>query len=108
MWAALIRNIAIFMFTKRGKKLITLFGAMLLCFITALLLDSRLYLSATVTGILAAATLMAFAVQHFRQRRSEREREQRKVAEAVRRAEAAEARSEKMDRAKASIVEAAK
>ena len=66
---------------------------MLLFFIATLLLDARLYLTAAVTGILAATTLLAFVVQHFRQRRYEREREQRKVAEAARRAEAAEARA---------------
>jgi Ca2+/Na+ antiporter len=108
MWAALIRNIAVFMFTKRGKKLITLLVAILLCFISTLLLDARLYLSAALTGVLAAATLMVFAVQHFRQRRYKREREQRKIAGVARRAEAAAARSEKIHRAKTSAIETAK
>jgi L-lactate utilization protein LutC len=118
MRAALFRNIAIVMFTKRGKKVITLCGALLLCFISTLLLDWRLYLSATLTGILAAATLTVFAVQHFRQRHYkrereqrrvvyEREREQRKVAKATRRIETAKAHHEKFERAKASLAGAA-
>ena len=118
MRAALFRNIAIVMFTKRGKKVITLCGALLLCFISTLLLDWRLYLSATLTGTLAAATLTVFAVQHFRQRHYkrereqrrvvyEREREQRKVAKATRRIETAKARHEKFERAKASLAGAA-
>ena len=107
MRAALFRNIAIVMFTKRGKQVITLCGALLLCFISTLLLDWRLYLSATLTGTLAAATLTVFAVQHFRQRHYKREREQRKVAKATRRIETAKARHEKFERAKASLAGAA-
>ena len=107
MWGALVRNLVLFVLTRRGKKVIAFVGAMLLCFVTALLIDSRLYLTAAFTGVLAAAALIAFLVQHLRQRFEKRERVRQGVAAAARRAAAAEARSEKIDKAKTAVAEAA-
>ena len=108
MWTALVRQIVVFFITRRGKRVIAFAGAILLCFITALLIDSRMYLTAGFTGALAAAALIAFIVQYFRQRTEQRERVRQDAEEAVRRAAAAQARSEKFDKAKSTVADAAR
>lgn len=107
MWGALIKHIFAFLITRRGKKVFAFVGTMLLCFLTVLLIDGRLYLSAAFTGVLAAAALFAFLVQHFRQRNDKRERERKGTAKAEKRAATAEARSEKINKAKVAVAEAA-
>jgi len=108
MWTALVRQIAFFLITRRGKRIIAFTGAMLLCFITALLIDSRMYLTAGFTGILAVAALVAFVFQYFRQRTEKRGRVRQDAEEAVRRAAAAQTRSEKFDKAKSTVADAAR
>ncbi len=108
MWTALVRQIVVFLITSRGKRVIAFAGAMLLCFITALLIDSRMYLTAGFTGVLATAALVAFVVQYSRQRTEQRERVRQDAEEAVRRAAAAQARSEKIDKAKSTVADAAR
>ncbi len=108
MWTALVRQIAVFLITRRGKRVIAFAGAFLLCFTTALLIDSRMYLTAGFTGALAAAALVAFVIQYFRQRTDQRERIRQDAEEAVRRAAAAQARNEKFDKAKSTVADAAR
>jgi mannitol-specific phosphotransferase system IIBC component len=108
MWAALVRNVFVFVLTRRGKKVIAFVGAMLLCFLTALLIDWRMYMSAGLAGLLAAAALIAFIVQHLRLRVEKRERARQDIAKAARRAAAGEARSENIQKAKSAFTEAAR
>jgi hypothetical protein len=66
-------------------------------------LDFHLYISAGLAGALSIVALIAFVVQFFRQRKADREKKQRQAEEAVRRAAAAEARSQKMGKAKSAV-----
>jgi hypothetical protein len=100
MWGALARQIAAYALTRRGKKLLAFIGTMLLCFVTAILLDLQMYISAGLSGVLAAAALVTWITQGFRQRR---EHERRQVETAARREAAAAARGEKIDYAKATV-----
>lgn len=103
MWGALFRQLAIFLFTRRGKKIAAFIGLMLLGFVTALLLDSKMYLSATFSGAITVVALFALIVQYFRQRARERVRVKRSVEDDVQRAAAAQTRSEKRNRARATV-----
>jgi hypothetical protein len=108
MWGALIKQIFAYLITRRGKKALAFVGTMLLCFLTAWLIDLRLYLSAAFTGVLAAAALYAFLVQGFRQRRDKRERERKNFLKTEKRVATAQARSEKINKAKVAVAQAAK
>jgi hypothetical protein len=101
---ALVHHIAFYRYFKRWKNAVAFAGVMVLFFATALLIDSRMYLTADLTGLLAAAAMMAFVVQHFRRRSEKRARARKEFADAERRA----ARSEKIDKAKSVVLEAAK
>jgi hypothetical protein len=81
-------------------------GALALCAIGALLLDTKMYLSAAVVGLVGVILLITFPWQYFRVRRENRERERRNVEEAG--AEAARIRDVQIDMAKTMIAEAAK
>jgi membrane protein implicated in regulation of membrane protease activity len=103
-----IRSTMVFAFSMFGKKVIALGGAALLLFVTALLIDFHLYISAGLAGTLSFVALVAFVVQYFRQKRAERERQEREAEEATRRAAAAQTRSEKMQKAKATVSDTVK
>src|SRR5438045_2635738 len=98
MWTALVRQAAVFLFTKRGKRIAILVGVILLCFLTALLTDSRMYLTAAVTGAVTILIVIALIVQYFRQGTRQRARERRSAEQAARRAAASQARGEKLDK----------
>jgi uncharacterized protein (DUF58 family) len=106
MW--LIKQMFAYLVTKRGKKAFAFVGTILLCFLTAWLTDLQLYLSAAFTGVLATVALYAFLVQSFRQLKDKRELERRNFEKAEKRAATAEARSEKINKAKVAVAEAAK
>ena len=108
MWGALISFGSRYAFFRRWRNVIAFSGAALLCAIAAILVDAKMYLSAGVIGILGLAALALFVAQLFRGRRETRERERRKLAEAVQRAAAAQARAEMMDKAKTSVSDAAR
>src|SRR5882724_9114311 len=108
MWGVLLRLGSRYAFFRRWKKVILFSGMMLLCIIAALLIDAKMYLSAGLICFLVAVALVFFLVQLFQGRRAGRERERRKLAEVARRAAAAQARSEKFDRAKATFADAAR
>jgi hypothetical protein len=103
MWSAFARQIAAYAITRRGKKLFAFLGAMLLVFATALLIDMQLFASAGFTGVLAFVAVGAFGVQHVKLKRRQRERQQRMAEDAVRRAERAKARNEKIGQTKAAV-----
>jgi hypothetical protein len=103
MWSAFARQIAAYAITRRGKKLFAFLGAMLLCFATTLLIDMQLPLTAGFTGVLAAAAVGAFCVQHVKLKRRGRERLKRNAEDAIRRAERAQARSEKIGETRAAF-----
>jgi hypothetical protein len=103
MWGALARQLFAYVLTRRGKKVLAFVGTMLLCFVTALLLDLKLYLTAGFTGLLTLVTLIAWLVQGFKQRRGDRLRERQDAEDAVRRAAAAQARGETIGKAKSTV-----
>ena len=107
MWGTAIRFIFAYLLTRRGKRTLAFVGTMLLCFVSAWLIDLRLYLSAAFTGILALIALFAVVLQTFRLHKDKRERERKSAANAEMRAERAEARSETINKAKAAVAEAA-
>jgi hypothetical protein len=103
MLRVFIRSTMVFMFSMFGRKVIALAGAVLLFFATALLTDFHLYISAGLAGALSVLALVAFVVQHFRQRKMMQEKMRKEAEEAARRAAASEVRNQKMDRAKAAV-----
>jgi hypothetical protein len=103
MWSAFVRQFAAYALTRRGKKLFAFAGAMLLVFATTLLIDMQLPLTAGFTGVLAVLAVGAFGVQHVKLKRRLRDRQLRIAEDAIRRAERAKARSEKIDRTKAAV-----
>lgn len=106
MWATLFRYLFAFLITRRGKRVIAFVGTMLLCFISALLIDARLYLSAAFTGVLAVVALIAFVTQYIRVRGDKRERERHNFEKAANKATRAEGRSERKAARKAARAEA--
>jgi len=108
MWGAVFRQLAIFLFTRRGKRIAALIGLVLLGFVTALLIDSQMYLSAAFSGLMTAAALFAFVFQSIKRRRAERQRIRRAAAEEIQRAATAQARTEKRGKAKSRVATAAK
>jgi hypothetical protein len=107
MWGAFARQIAAYAITRRGKKLFALIGVLLLCFVTALLIDVQFYTSAAFTAVLAGFSGVAFGMQRARLKRAEREYLQRKAEEARQRAIAAQARLDRIDTAKSAVGNAA-
>ena len=80
----------------------------MLCALTAIFVDAKMYLTAGFVGVLAAAALIAFATHYFQVRRANRVRERKKLEDVARRAAAAEVRSEKVEKMRASATEMAK
>jgi hypothetical protein len=108
MWGTAFRFLFTYLLTRRGKRALAFVGTMLLCFLAAWLIDLRLYLSAAFIGVLAAVALFTFLMQSFRLRNDKRERERKGIEKAEKRAATAEARSEKINKAKVAVAEAAK
>jgi membrane-bound ClpP family serine protease len=103
MWRAGIRAAMTFAFTIFGRKVIALAGTIILLFATAILLDLKMYISAGLAGVLAVAALIAFFIQYRRQIKANRIRARRHEEAAQKRAAAAQARTDKMGRAKAAV-----
>jgi heme exporter protein D len=108
MWGAFARQLFAYVLTKRGKRVLGFVGTMLLCFVTALLLDLQLYLTAAFTGFLTLLALFAWLTQNVRQRRRERVLARQEAEELQRRAQAAAARAETVSRARSSVAGAAR
>ncbi|MGB9367814.1 MAG: hypothetical protein WCE79_17560 [Xanthobacteraceae bacterium] len=108
MWGAVIRIGARYAFFRRWKNTIILVGAILLCGVTVFLVDAKMYLSAGFVGALAAIVMFGVASHYIRERREVRERELQKREQAAKRAAAAVARGETINKAKASAVNVAK
>ena len=108
MWTALVRQLAVFLFTRRGKRIAIFVGVVLLCFLTALLTDSKMYLTAGVTGALTATIVVVLIVQFFRRGAAQRQRMRREAEQAMRRTAAGQARSEKIFNAKSAVAGAAR
>src|SRR4051812_15621715 len=104
MWTALVRQIAIFALTKRGKNTLILVGIILLCFMTTVLIDLHLYLTAGFMGALTLAAIVWRAVTYFPRRARARERARQQAEEAARQAAAAQARNEKFGQARSAVV----
>jgi uncharacterized membrane protein YccC len=108
MWGAVFRQVFAYLLTRRGKRALAFAGMMLLCFVTALLLDTKLYISASFIGFLAAVLLMMWLAQYWRVRQQDRERQGRRLEAAERRHAAAQVRGEKLDKAKAAVADGAR
>ncbi len=108
MWGALARQLFAYVLTRRGKRVLAFVGLMLLCFITALLIDTRLYLTAGFTGLLTVMTLFAWLASNIKQKRRDRVRERQDAEDAVRRAAVAQARGETIGKAKSTVAGAAR
>jgi hypothetical protein len=107
MWGALFRQLAIFLFTRRGRRIAALIGLVLLGFVTALLIDAQMYLSAAFAGAITLAAILAFIVQSFTYRKRERARIRRAAVAEIERAAAAQVRAEKRSKAKSRVASAA-
>jgi hypothetical protein len=105
MWAA-FRSLADLI--ASAKKTFPFVGTLLLIFLTVLLIDLQLYLSAAFAGVLAAGALCAYLVQTLRERKDERERERKNLLKAEKLAEKAGARGKKINKAKAAVTDAAR
>lgn len=103
MWRVMLRAAMAFGFSVFGRKIIALIGVVLSLLATAILVDLKMYVSAGVAGLLAVVALIVFAVQYRRQVIANRNRARQQAEAAQRRAAAAEARSEKVDRAKTAV-----
>jgi hypothetical protein len=103
MWSAFARQFAAYAITRRGKKLFALIGVLALCFGAALLIDMRLYVSASFTVLLAAFAAVTYVVQHVKIKRAEHQRLLRKAEAARQRALVAQARIERIDTAKSAM-----
>ena len=104
MWGAILRKILAYMLTRRGKRALAFAGMMSACFLTALLLDTKLYISAAFTSLLAGAMLTTWLTQYLRVRQQDREREVRRVVLTERRQAAIKARGERLKKVKAAMV----
>lgn len=108
MWGALIRVGARYAFFRRWKNTFIFVGGVLLCALTAFLIDAKMYLSAGFIGILAAAVMLGLAGHYLRERREVRERERRKLERAAKRTAGAEARSERIHKIRTTAAGVAK
>lgn len=108
MWGAVFRQVFAYLLTRRGKRAIAFVGMMMLCFVTTLLIDTKLYLSAAFTGALAAILLLMWLLQYWRVRQEAKLRQSRRDEAAIRRQAAAQARNEKIDGAKSAVADVAR
>jgi hypothetical protein len=108
VWGAVFRQVFAYLLTRRGKRAIAFVGMMTLCFVTTLLIDTKLYTSAAFTGSLAAILLLAWLLQYWRVRQEAKARQSRRDEAAIRRQAAAQARGEKIDSAKSAVADAAR
>ena len=108
MWGALIKVGARYAFFRRWKNTLILIGWVALCAVTVFLIDAKMYLSAGFIGVLATVVMFGLALHYVRERRALQERERLKREQAAKRAAAAEARSEKIDKMKTAAAEVAK
>lgn len=100
MWGAVFRQVFAYLLTRRGKRALAFVGMLLLGFVTALLLDMQLYISAGFTGCLSLVLITMWLIQYWRVRQQDRLREMRRVEAAAKRLVAAQERSERYDRAR--------
>lgn len=105
MWGAFARQIFAYLLTRRGKRALAFVGMLSLCFVTALLADMQLYISATFTGGLSVVLVMMWLVQYWRVKQHDRLREKQRLEAAARRLAAAQEREQRYDRAKARMAD---
>lgn len=100
MWGAFVRQIFAYLLTRRGKRALAFVGMLLLGFVTALLLDMQLYISATFTGCLSVVLITLWLIQYWRVKQHDRLREMQRLEAAAKRLMAAQERAERYDRAR--------
>jgi len=105
MWGAVFRQIFAYLLTRRGKRALAFVGMLLLFFVTALLADMQLYISATFTGCLSAVLVTMWLVQYWRVKQHDRLRAKQRLEAAARRLAAAKEREQRYDRAKARVAD---
>lgn len=99
------RSAMTFAFSVFGRTVIALGALVVLLFATTVLIDLKMLVSATLAAVLSVVSLVVFAFQYRRQLIAKRRRAKLREEAATRRAAAAEARSERMERAKAAVTE---
>ncbi|MBN9049974.1 MAG: hypothetical protein J0H78_10965 [Rhizobiales bacterium] len=100
MWGAFVRQIFAYLLTRRGKRALAFVGMLLLGFVTALLLDMQLYISAAFTGCLSVVLITLWLIQYWRVKQHDRLREMQRLEAAAKRLVAAQERNERYDRAR--------
>ena len=108
MWKVFIRAGMTFALSVFGRTVIALAALVLLLFAAAILIDLKMYVSAALACVLSSIALVVYATQYRRQLIANRERAVRQKAAAERRAAAAEARYEKVDKAKSAMKDTVK
>ena len=108
MWKVFIRAGMTFALSVFGRTVIALAALVLLLFAAAILIDLKMYVSAALACVLSSIALVVYAIQYRRQLIAKRERARLKLEAAERRAAAAEARNNRVDRAKSAVSETVK
>jgi len=105
MWGAFARQIFAYLLTRRGKRALAFVGMLSLFFVTALLSDMQLYISAAFTGGLSVVLVAMWLMQYWRVKQHDRLREKQRLEAAARRLAAAQEREQRYDRAKARMAD---
>lgn len=105
MWGAFARQIFAYLLTRRGKRALAFVGMLSLCFVTALLADMQLYISATFAGGLSVVLVLMWLVQYWRVKQHDRLREKQRLEAAAKRLAAAQEREQRYDRARARMAD---
>jgi hypothetical protein len=105
MWGAFARQIFAYLLTRRGKRALAFVGMLTLGFVSALLIDMQLYISASFTGTLTFILVTMWMIQYWRVKQHDRLRERARLEAAARRLAATQAREEKYDRARAAMAD---
>jgi hypothetical protein len=93
---------------RRWPRYVLIASVVLLSILTALLIDARLYWTAAIAGIFAAAGLVGLGVELILWWRGKAERQRLQAEAAARREASAQARAEKLEKIRTSVAEAAK
>jgi hypothetical protein len=97
-----------YLLPRHWIRYVLLASVVVLAILNGLLVDAKLYWTAGLTGVLAVVGLIVFGIQFIRASREKAERQRLQAETAARRAAAAQARAEKIQKVRTSVTEAAK
>src|SRR5262245_4817252 len=95
-----------YLLPRRWKRYVLLASIVVLAILTALLVDAKLYWTAGLTAVLAVVGLIVLGIQFIRAWQEKTERQRLQAETAARRAAAAQARAEKIEKVRTSVTEA--